>query len=105
MITLKFHLIHDEQILTILPSHQRQDGFAEPVDVDLSTELSTKDRLIALPIPEDIAAIRAADRALSLDWRLYMRHVLETAFLDDYSMVDCVKIEQRGWHYLLKHEA
>ena len=101
----RYHQTWDKERLTVLPSNQRQDGFLEPVDVELSTEFYTKDQLIALPIPDDIAAIRSADSALSLDWRLYMRHVLETAFLNGYSMVDCVKIEQTGWHYLLKHEA
>ena len=101
----RLHQRWDKERLNILPSHRRQDGFFEPVDVELSTALSTDDRLVAVPIPQDIAAIRAADSALSLDWRLYMRHVLEKAFHDGYTMVDCVKIEQKGWHYLLMDDA
>jgi predicted GNAT superfamily acetyltransferase len=59
---------------------------------------------IAVPIPDDIAAIRAVDGELSLAWRLYMRDVLENAFAHGYRMVDCARFGSRGWHYVLVHE-
>jgi predicted GNAT superfamily acetyltransferase len=59
---------------------------------------------IALPIPDDIAAIRARDGALSLAWRLYFRAVLEAAFAAGYTMVDCDTIQNSGWHYILIQE-
>lgn len=61
-------------------------------------------RPIALPIPADIGAIRRADAALSLAWRLFMRDVLERAFAEGYRMVDCAQLEPHGWHYILEQE-
>ena len=51
-----------------------------------------------------IAAIRAADGALSLAWRLYVRTMLEQAFAAGYTMVDCIRIGDKGWHYVLVRE-
>jgi hypothetical protein len=32
---------------------------------------------------------------------MYMRAVLEAAFAAGYLMVDCVKLPEQGWHYIL----
>ncbi|MCB0043967.1 MAG: hypothetical protein KDD92_00870 [Caldilineaceae bacterium] len=59
---------------------------------------------LALPIPDDIAAIRLADGALSLAWRLHLREWMEQAFAAGYTLVDCVAIPAKGWHYILVRE-
>lgn len=87
----------DPETLQVLPSRLRPDGFLEPLD----SPPATADAPIAAPIPEDIAAIRGADGGLSMAWRMYMRQVLESAFADGYSMTDCIKLPDRGWHYIL----
>lgn len=56
---------------------------------------------LAIPVPEDIAAIRKADSELSLTWRLYMRDMLEQAFAASYQTADCINLEPHGWHYIL----
>ena len=83
--------------LQILPSLLRQDGLLEPLDSGSITNGAP----IAVPIPADIAAIRAADSGLSMAWRMYMRQVLESAFADGYVMTDCINLPDRGWHYIL----
>ncbi len=56
---------------------------------------------VALPLPDNIAAIRRADRDLLLEWRLYVRAVLEAAFAAGYALVDSLDLPGRGWHYIL----
>ncbi|MFN3978974.1 MAG: hypothetical protein ACK4SA_01160, partial [Caldilinea sp.] len=60
-------------------------------------------RPIAVPIPDDIVAIRRVDAGLGMAWRLSMRHSLEQAFAANYMMTDCLRIDNAGWHYLLEH--
>lgn len=61
-------------------------------------------RVIAVPIPDDIAAIRRSDAALGMAWRLFVRHQLEQAFAAGYSVTDCLHLVGRGWHYLLARD-
>lgn len=86
--------------MEILPCRRRQDGHRQPESVEPAVD----GRPIAMPVPDDIAGIRARDGALSLAWRLYARAVLERAFAAGYTMVDCVKIADHGWHYILVRE-
>ena len=58
----------DETRLAVLPSTRRDDGFRVPG----ALQLPEGDDPLAVPIPDDIAAIRRADRALSLQWRMYL---------------------------------
>jgi predicted GNAT superfamily acetyltransferase len=55
---------------------------------------------VALPLPDDVGAIRRRDGALLLEWRLFLRDVLERAFAAGYALVDCVRLPG-GWHYVL----
>jgi predicted GNAT superfamily acetyltransferase len=87
----------DAHVLSVLPARRLRNGFLEPLDV-MPASVGPP---IALPIPEDIAAIRAIDGGLSMAWRMYMRHVLERTFSDGYRMTDCISIASRGWHYIL----
>lgn len=64
-------------------------------------ELAPDGRTIALPLPEDMDAIRAQDKELAMAWRLYMRHALEEAFAAGYRLVDCTRLAQAGWRYVL----
>lgn len=84
--------ISNLQILATVPS----GSFMAPVELELHPDGAP----IALPIPDDISAIRRADAELSLAWRMYMRSILEQAFAAGYAMVDCVEIHG-GWYYLL----
>jgi len=84
----------------ILPTITRSDGFQAPVDAALVLAGAP----LAVPVPHDIAAIRATDGALLLDWRLYMRGVFEQAFSAGYTMVDCIQIGERDWRYVLVQE-
>jgi predicted GNAT superfamily acetyltransferase len=76
----------------------------------LEVEPPLDGRPLALPIPDDIAAIRRSDPALGMAWRMAMRAYLEQAFEAGYVMTDCVHLPDRGWHYVLEmrpgeHEA
>ena len=85
------------QPLQVLPTRATAAGFRAPVD----TELRLEGTLLAVPIPDDIGAIRRADRELGMAWRLFMRRALESAFAAGYTMVDCIQLEEAGWHYVL----
>ncbi len=56
---------------------------------------------LALPVPEDIYTIRAADSALGSAWRLWMREALQSAFAAGYLLADCVRHADGQWRYLL----
>lgn len=57
---------------------------------------------IALPLPDDVTALRKNDSQLLIDWRLFQREVFEAAFGAGYLLVDCIQIEGSGWHYILE---
>jgi predicted GNAT superfamily acetyltransferase len=40
--------------------------------------------------PADFQAIRRADNALAIAWRLHLRSICEAAFLSGYTVIDCV---------------
>ena len=86
--------------LHVLPSTARDDGLDAPVDVTPPLDGTP----VAVPLPDNIATIRARDAKLSMAWRLYQRTVLEAAFGAGYAMVDCVQLPGRGWHYVLVRE-
>ena len=39
-----------------------------------------------------------------MEWRLYLRAVLEEAFAGGYTLVDCIHLAEHGWHYILVRE-
>lgn len=90
----------DAAALEILPAATNAAGFAVPADPAPALD----GRPLAVPIPDDIAAIRRADPALSRAWRLYLRAALEMAFAAGYTMVDCVHLDAHGWSYILVRE-
>lgn len=81
------------QVLPTSPS----GAFRAPVEIDIPPGGAP----LAVPLPDDIIAIRQADRGLSLAWRFYMRAVLERAFAANYTVVDCLHLNHHGWHYIL----
>lgn len=87
--------------MQLLPTIASGSGFRAPVDVEPVLD----GRPVAVPIPDDIAAIRRTDAGLGMAWRLAMRHYLEQAFAAGYVMTDCVLIDGAGWHYLLTNRA
>jgi predicted GNAT superfamily acetyltransferase len=91
-----FNALPDD--LQVLPTVARETAFRAPVDVEPILD----GRPIAVPIPDDIAAIRRSDAGLGMAWRLTMRHHLEQAFAAGYVMTDCLHIDGAGWHYLLE---
>ncbi len=56
---------------------------------------------LALPVPDDIYAIRAADPGLGHAWRLWMRAALQSAFAGGHLLTDCVRHADGQWRYLL----
>ncbi len=85
--------------LQVLPTVASGAAFRAPVDMEPILD----GRPIAVPIPDDIVAIRRVDAGLGMAWRLSMRHSLEQAFAANYMMTDCLRIDNAGWHYLLEH--
>lgn len=84
--------------MLIAPVGATTAGFPQPPD----HELIPDGRPIAVPLPDDIAAIRRGDSGLALAWRLSMRQALEAAFAARYVMVDCVHWPEHGWRYILQ---
>jgi predicted GNAT superfamily acetyltransferase len=56
---------------------------------------------LALPVPDDIYTMRAADYDLGNAWRLWMRAALQSAFAAGYLLTDCVRNADGQWRYLL----
>jgi predicted GNAT superfamily acetyltransferase len=83
--------------LQVLPSTLNREGFRQPQE----TSVPVAGAPLALPIPDDIGAIRRTDPELGKVWRLYVREVLEAAFAAGYVMVDCINLPEQGWHYIL----
>jgi predicted GNAT superfamily acetyltransferase len=82
----------------VLPSMITESGFRGPVEVEVRLDGEP----LAVPLPDDIAAVRRQDRELGLAWRFYIREVFEKAFAAGYNLVDCVQIAEQGWHYILE---
>ncbi len=83
----------------VLSTRRRDDGLLEPVEQALAFD----DISLAVPIPEDIGALRRADPELALAWRYHLRAVLEAAFEAGYVMVDCARVGSEVC-YLLERE-
>ena len=81
------------QRLATLPSGDFRRPIGEPAHWD--------GRPVAVPLPEDIAAIRREDRSLALEWRHFVRARLEEGFQAGYSVVDCMHEAGRDWAYVL----
>jgi predicted GNAT superfamily acetyltransferase len=94
------HATWELENLEILPSHTNTAGFAVPGVPNFAGE----GRPVAVPIPNDIAAIRRSDNELSLAWRYYLRTIFEAAFDTGYTLVDCIHLPAQGWHYILVRE-
>lgn len=56
---------------------------------------------LAVPLPDDILTLRRRDPALALEWRFYVRAMLEQAFAAGYAVVDCLHVAQADWCYIL----
>lgn len=80
---------------TPLDAVQRITGapFADPT-------WTIDERPLAVPVPDDILKLYATKPDEAAAWRLFMRHALERAFEQGYTLVDCQQLEA-GWHYLL----
>lgn len=88
----------DFTTMQFVPTAQTASGLPQPQPQPLRFDGNP----LALPLPADLAAIRQHDRALLLEWRLFLRDALETAFAAGYVLVDCVNVPGRGWYYLLE---
>jgi predicted GNAT superfamily acetyltransferase len=82
----------------VLPTIINRQGLQQPVESDWQPDGEP----IAVPIPDDIGAVRRADAGLGLAWRLYTRSMFETAFGAGYVAVDCVQWPAQGWCYILE---
>ena len=56
---------------------------------------------LALPLPDDIYAVRSADAGLGAAWQQWMHAALKPAFAAGYVAVDCARHEDGQWRYLL----
>ncbi len=82
--------------LQVLPSHLDRNGFRQPIEASITVTGAP----IAVPVPDDIGAIRRTDPELGKAWRLYMRAAFETIFGAGYTLVDCIHLPGQGWHYI-----
>lgn len=82
----------------VLPVAYLASGFAIPPQVDLRIDGAP----LAIPIPDEIGAIRRAEPQLGMEWRLFLRHALQTAFRAGYLIVDCVRTADGTWCYYLE---
>lgn len=94
----------DKSALHIAPTTVTDSGRLAPVEADLTLD----GRPLAVPLPDDISALRRQDPELSLAWRFALRAMLEQAFAAGYTMVDCVNLAadraRPDWRYILVRE-
>lgn len=83
--------------LQILPSSLTEQNFRQPH----AASIPVAGAPVAVPVPDDIGAIRRHDPELGKTWRLYLRETFETLFSAGYCMVDCLELPGQGWHYIL----
>jgi predicted GNAT superfamily acetyltransferase len=76
------------------------NGFLAPPEEPLDLAAP----VLALPLPEDIYAIRAADHGLGIAWRMWMRAALQAAFGAGYWLTDCVQGGDGQWRYVVERE-
>ena len=74
-----------------------------PVNPDLRAPLAPPPapdgRPYALPLPDNVDALRRGGDTLLFDWRIYVRQAAEGCFAACYALVDCILIEDE-WHYI-----
>lgn len=83
--------------LHVQPSTLNAEGLRQPGEPTTAPTGAA----LAIPIPDDIGLIRRHDPGLGHAWRMYIREQFEAAFAAGYTIVDCVKLPDQGWHYLL----
>jgi predicted GNAT superfamily acetyltransferase len=83
--------------MQILPTKLTAAGLPEPIVQPLQLD----GRPIAMPLPDDVGALRQRDNQLLIAWRFFSRDVFEQAFGGGYALVDCAKLADRGWRYIL----
>jgi predicted GNAT superfamily acetyltransferase len=76
---------------SILHVTRRADGLLVPEEYDLTSHQPT----LALEIPSDFQALKAADSALALRWRLATQALFEHYFEAGYTATECV-FDQSG---------
>ncbi len=79
------------QAAPILNITRRADGLPVPEEYDLTSHQP----ILALEIPSDFQALKAADSALALRWRLATQAVFEHYFKAGYTATECV-FDQSG---------
>jgi predicted GNAT superfamily acetyltransferase len=82
----------------LLPTTLSRQGLLQPGDTTPALDGAP----LAVPIPEDINLVRQSDRELGLAWRFYTRDVFEAAFAAGYVAVDCLRLPDQNWYYLLR---
>ena len=75
-------------------------GVGTQVRVPVESRLRLDGRPVAIPIPDSLAALRGVGGALLVEWRLYQRELIESAFTGGYAIVDCVEFFDLGVHYI-----
>jgi predicted GNAT superfamily acetyltransferase len=79
------------QAAPVVSVTHRPDGLVVPEEHDLTVHQPT----LALEIPSDFQALKAADSALALRWRLTTQALFEHYFEAGYTATECV-FDQRG---------
>ncbi len=91
----------------LLPSFVAMQGVADVVKAKENKPSSGMEwgEKILLEIPADFRAIKEKDKALALEWRLFLRDVFQKAFTNGYSVTDFVMEQGRGYYLLEKNSS
>ena len=88
----------ETEAVVISEAHVGSEGLPSPVEIaDAGAEL------VAIEVPADFRAIRQADPALALTWRLHLRALLTDLFAGGYTMTGCIPHDDRA-RYLLRKD-
>ena len=93
------------------PPHLGPGGLAHPGDqvrweiIDAGEASANEARMALVEIPADFMALRAADPALALAWRMHTRELFQRLFEAGYLVTDFVHVdgEQARSFYVLVH--
>ncbi len=60
-------------------------------------------RPYALPLPDNVDALRREPGSLLFDWRMFIRQAAEDCLAAGYTLTNCIPIEDE-WHYIFTRE-
>jgi len=98
--------LSSQQKLPVWDGSSIEIGETQPLGLDKRVRIPVESRLrldgrpVAIPIPHSLSSLRAEGGGLLIEWRIFQRELIESAFSAGYEIVDCVELSDLGAHYI-----